>query len=267
MYIALDDWRRWAPDLATWLEERFDTEVLEQFDSNVEHDWLDWLDLRQAQIDGNHLDSVALFEQVVRGRYAGVKVIHATRLVSLDSVREHGLRAWSEQELTEQALERFSGAADGRRLGIAIEHCNPRHRGGRVYSFASLQHALGTPHEDRSGKVPSFALHGGEFLAAVAMRSGIEEQLPGHGYLLACNLPWAWLDRDQITTLTKDILLSAITTRFFNPGDYRMVGSHECISTTRDIPPRHIELVANIEDLRDRDDLTAEDIPWLLFQL
>jgi len=267
MYIALDDWRRWGPDLATWLEERFDAEVLRQFDSNVKTDWLDWLDLRQAQIDGHHQDSVALFEQVVRGRYAGVRVIHATRLVSLDTVGEHGLRAWSEQELTEQALERFSGAADSRRLERSIEHCNPRHRGGRVYSFATLQHALSTRHGDRSGKVPSFALHGGEFLAAVAMKTGIEERLPGRGYLMACNLPWAWLEHDQITTLAKDILLSAITSRFFNPDDYTMVGSHESISTTRDIPPRHIELVADVEALRDRDDLTADDISWLPFQI
>ncbi len=270
MYFVVDDWRQWGPELATWLDERFDAEVLRRFNSAVESNWLDWLDQQQAEVDGHYQDSVGLFEQVIRDRYAGVRVIHATRLTSLDTVGEHGLRAWSEQDLIEQAVDKFGGSVEAKTLGFAIERCDPRHRGGRVYSFASLQHALGLPGENLPGKLPSFAVSGGEFLAAVAVETGRRETEElvslSRGYFLACNLPWVWLESDQVTYLAKDILLTVVTSRFFDTDEYSMAGSLECIDTMRDIPPQNIELYADVEELRDREDLTSADIRWRPFE-
>lgn len=267
MFIAIDDWCRWGPELTAWLEERFDADVLRRFNPNVEPNWLDWLDHQQAKMDGEYGNSVALFEEVIRNRYAGVKVIHATRLTNLDTVRECGLTAWSEQELIDQARDRYSGIAEGSHLERAIQQCNPGHRGGRVYSFASLLHALGMTHGYQLGRIPSFARQGGEFLAHVASTCRIEESAPpGRGYFLACNLPWAWLEIDQMTALAQDVLLTVITSRFFNPDDYNMLGSQGCIATRCDIPPRCIELIADVEALMNREDLTVGDIQWLPFQ-
>lgn len=270
MYFVMDDWRQWGPDLGTWLDERFDAEVLRQFNATVEPNWLDWLDQRQAEVDGCFQDSVGLFEQVIRGRYAGITVIHATRLTSLDAVREHGLRAWSERELIEQAVDKFRDSVEAKTLRLAIERCDPLHRSGRVYSFASLHHALGLPGEYLAGRIPSFAASGGEFLAAVAVEAGkqVVQELapPGRGYFLACNLPWAWLESEQVIVLAKDILQMVLTIRFFDTDDYSMVGNRECIDTMRDIPPENIELFADVEELRDREDLTSTDIRWLPFE-
>jgi hypothetical protein len=41
-----------------------------------------------------------------------------------------------------------------------------------------------------------------------------------------------------------------------------MLGSVECISTTRDIPPKQIQLVADVEHLVGRKDIARSEIRW-----
>lgn len=269
MYICRDDWRVWGPELAFWLDTRFNRDVLDRFDLSVDPDCLTWLDQQQANIDGRDQDSVELFGQMLRYHYRGVKVFHATRLTNLDAVRRHGLRAWSAQDLKRQAHAMYGKTTEEEKLRRAIELNMPEHRGGRVYSFASLNHALGT-HQNMPGKLPSFALNGGEFLACIGKQNGVkgngEQQDSGRGYFLACNLPWDCLESRDFHWLSKGILLDVITCRFFDTNEYSMFGDRECISTMCDIPPDNIELVSDVEELRQRNNLDPSDITWQSFQ-
>lgn len=77
--LWMDDWRCWATELSPWLDEHSDADVLRELHSEVEPDWLGWLDRWQADVDGNIQSSASLFEHELRLRYAGVGVVHATR--------------------------------------------------------------------------------------------------------------------------------------------------------------------------------------------
>lgn len=269
MYIDRGEWAQWGPQLENWLDKRFSRDVLSRFNSLVEPNWLAWLDAQQSDLDGNRQDSVELFGQELRKRYLGVTVFHATRLVDLDGVRQIGLRAWSADDLRKQAHSIFAKATEADKLRDAIEQSNPEHRGGRVYSFASLNHALGRQDESMPGKLPSFAVLGGEFLTSVGLRDGVSvsRELQEHrrGYILACNLPWERLDTNNFSFLAKDILQTVIILRFFDTTAFNMLGDRECISTMFDIPREDIKFFADVEDLKERNDLAISDITWQPF--
>ena len=74
MYICRDDWHQWPPELATWLDKRFASDVQDRFNSAVEPDWLTWLDEQQAAVDGSYVDSTELFENVLQTNYLGIRV-------------------------------------------------------------------------------------------------------------------------------------------------------------------------------------------------
>lgn len=107
MYIKLDDWPIYTAEFRTWVERRFSPEVLAAFTKDAEPDWLTWLDHEQAAVDGRFQDSVTLFEEAIRATYLGIRVIHASRLPSIDPVVQHGLRAWSAADLRVQAHDLF----------------------------------------------------------------------------------------------------------------------------------------------------------------
>lgn len=268
MFIKRDDWPAWSAEMAAWLDQRFNGRVLAQFNLYVDGDRLTWLDEQQALVDGCYQDSAELFEHLLSERYSGIQIFHATRLVDLDAVRQQGVRAWSKSDLINFAYKRFEGIVEAENLKRVIESCNPKHRGGRVYSFASLHHVLGIYDESELGRLPSFCVSGGEFIAAVGKCAGVHEEVakrPDRGYILACNLPWSRLSPDDLRWIARDVLLTVIVDRFFGPTGYNMFGSSECVSTNYDILPEYIECVADVENLIGRSDLTVRDIAWSPF--
>ena len=264
MYVALDDWMTWAPEFRPWLEQRFSPEVLAAFTANAEPTWLTWLDRQQAAADGRHQNSIALFEEVMRGSYLGVRVIHASRLVCIDSVIQSGLRAWSATDLRRQANDSLGDISPPTRLRQVVEVCNPDHRGGYVYSFPSLHHALLEPDEERGGRLPDFCSHGGEFLASVRRGLGLEaisHEEETRAFFFACNLPWSLLAAEDVTWLAETMLLTVLTSSYLQ-GNFSMHGDRQCMTTTHDILPSNIALFADVEHLAGRDDLYPDDIPW-----
>jgi hypothetical protein len=249
-----------------WVEQRFNSQVLEMFTAEVEPDWLTWLDARQAVIDGHQQDSVALFEKEVLSVFRGIRVFHATRLSSIEPILRQGLRAWSADDLRQQAVERFSDRVPLDRITQAMQACNPEHRSGRVYSFASAHHALGQPANGYGGKLQCFCLHGGEFLACVSAHLQLDEAHPENArpYLFACNLPWQHLDANDANWIAKTILLSVLTNGYLE-GEWAFPGQRECISTEHNIPPEDIQSFASLEMLIGREDLQPTDISWQAF--
>jgi len=265
MFVSLDDWPNWSLELGDWLDRRFDPSVISALSASSEPDWLTWLDTQQAMLDGQHQDSVELFERVVHERYLGVRVIHATRLSNIGSVARDGLRAWSQEGLRTHALAMFGGVTEPANLERAIARCAPQHRAGLVYSFSSLHYALGQP-EFRPGRLPAFAVSGGEFISCVGLGLGNVACLPRaemeRGYLLACNLAWNRLDERDVLWLSKAMLLTVITSRRFDTAEYNMFGDRECIATAYDIAPRDIVQIADVEALVGREGITCGDVIW-----
>lgn len=267
-FISLDDWGSYGTELGAWLQRVFSPEVLKGFNDTVRPDWLRWLDEEQSAVDGVRHATKEIFERHLRARYRGVRVFHATRLPDLDGIREHGLRAWSADELRSRAIAAFPEWAGRDALVDAIREANAAHRGGRIYSFASLNHAL-RANIGTGGRIPAFAAFGGEFLGAVGnrIRSGRNGEIPqpGRGYFLACDLPWDLLESGTRAYLVEHILHSVIVVTLLDSDRYNMFGSWECISTCHDIPAAHITLYADVEGLVGREDLSPTDIQWHLF--
>lgn len=265
MYLKIDDWRRWCEALAPWLDQRLHPVVLQRFHEAVQPDWLTWLDAEQAAQTGTNESSQALFAPYLHAAYRGVRVFHATRLPDLNAVREQGLRAWSADELRMAARDALGTEVAADQLERSIALNDPNHRGGRVYSFASLSHALGTLGGHRPGRLPSFARLGGEFLGSVAEQAGLGEphtRRPGRAFFLACDVPWESMSDGLIGGIARDVLTSLLTWRFLDVSGYSMVGTYECISTHCDIPRESIHAVADVEQLVDRTDVSPEEIRW-----
>ncbi|MEZ5456630.1 MAG: hypothetical protein R3F04_11060 [Lysobacteraceae bacterium] len=265
MYLEIDDFKKWGERLAPWLTQRFHPEVLARFGETVQPDWISWLDAEQATRTGTYESSKKPFELHMQYSYEGIRVIHATRLDNLDTVRSSGLRGWSPSELRSAAYDRFRGEVESAMLERSIEGCLPDHRGGRVYSFASLSHALGLNYGNCVGSIPDFAIHGGEFLRCVALQAGLGVQnarRSGRAFLLACDVPWEFMPDGLVQGIAQDIFFNLLTWRFFDASRYSMLGSVECISTTRDIPPKQIQLVADVEHLVGRKDIARSEIRW-----
>jgi len=139
----------------------------------------------------------------------------------------------------------------------------PEFRGGRVYSFASLHHALQLE-DDAGGRLPSFCTQGGEFL--VAVRAGLlgepaEEADEARAYLFACDLPWESLEHDDVDYVVRTVLLDVLTS-MLPDRNYSMHGDRECLTTRQDVVPAWITKVADVEDLKFRRDLVPADIHW-----
>jgi hypothetical protein len=270
IYLDLDDWTIWGSQFRSWLEDRYSVDVLSRFNASAEPTWISWLDEQQFNHDGIHRNSIDLFASELRKRYAGIKVFHATRLPDMVSVKEQGLRAWSEAELVALAHAAFDGVVQANDLEREIEASKPSHRGGLVYSFASLHHALGIHDANDGGKLPWFALHGGEFLQSVALHVGVvnykEQQKALHAYILACNLTWEQLDEDVFNCLVEHVLSTVIICRLLDTANYRMSGSLECVATRYTIPPKNIEFFADVEHMKCRDDISPSEIPWTKFE-
>lgn len=262
MHIDRDDWRTWCPTLAPWLEAQLSEVALEGFHAGVEPTWLEWLDERTAPHAERPL--IGNFEIFLKQKFDGIRVVHATRLADLRDLRQFGLRAWSPDELRHAAQNAYGDQTDTRSLRCAIEQNAPEHRGGRVYTFPSLSHALSTYGGSRTGRLPSFALSGGEFLGSVgAMLALADHPLRNQrAYFIACNLPWTSIPENTLELLISDLLSTLLIWRFLAPDDYRMEGSVECINTEQDIPPKQIVAISNVEPLRMRNDLAPSDIAW-----
>ncbi|MCC7228562.1 MAG: hypothetical protein IT507_17935 [Burkholderiaceae bacterium] len=266
MYLEIDDYKGWCDRLAPWLNQRFHPAVLERFYETVHPDWLTWLDAQQAAHTGTNESSNALFAPYLHGAYEGVRVIHATRLPNLEIVRDHGLRAWSPDELRKMARQAFGGEAERVALEESIEKCLPDHRGGAVYSFASLSHALGGP--DSPSSIPEFASEGGEFLRCVGLDAGLGRtrvRSSGQAYLFACDIPWQFMSEELVGGIAEDILRGLLVWRFFDVNSYSMLGSYVCISTSRNIPPERIQFVADVEHLVARTNVRTSEIRWERF--
>lgn len=137
-----DDWERWCAAFDPWLDARFDRDVLKRFTADAQPTWLEWLDNEQLVLTGRAC-SVSLFRSALKQRFPSIRLYHATRLSRLADLHEHGLRAWSPQELRNLARQTFAGSeAESARLERAIAQANPEHTGGRVYTFRLLQDAL-----------------------------------------------------------------------------------------------------------------------------
>lgn len=265
MYLVLDDWAVWAPRFLPWLEERFSPQVLDAFNDGAEPSWLEWLDNQQADLDGRREDSVGLFEKEMLANFDGVRVFHATRLANVADLKRDGLRAWTAAELRQQA-EGLRGNIESPHFERCVEECNPDHRGGWVYSFASMHHALQL-NDGKDGRLPSFCLEGGEFLASVRREFGghaPEAPVEARAYLFGCDLPWHMLAANDLAYLSRTMLLDVLTSGLLE-GNFSMHGDRACLPTAFDIDPQFITEFADIEHLRERQDLSPADIPWRPF--
>ncbi len=265
MYLDRDDWRSWCPELVPWLEAQLSREALDDFHEGVEPTWLEWLDTRTARVSEGTL--VERFKVLLKQRFHGVRVVHATRLRNLHGIRESGLRAWSAAELRGAAQTKYGDQTDAESLRRAIEQSLPEHRGGKVYTFSSLSHALSTYGGAMPGRLPPFTLSGGEFIDAVGAKVGLADhaQRDHRAYFIACNLPWSSIPADTLAWLIGDLLCTVVICRFLDTDDYRMEGSLDCIHTERDISPEQINAVADVESLRQHQGLVPADIVWQPF--
>lgn len=265
MYLDRDDWRAWCPEFARWLEAQLPQEALDGFHDGVKPTWLEWLSARAVPDSEGIL--VRRFETLLKRRFRGVRVVHATRLKDLREIRESGLRAWSAEELRVSAQAEYGSQANVESLRRAIEQNLPEHRGGKVYTFPTLSHALGNYGGAMPGRLPSFARDGGEFLHSVGIMAGLvdHERRVHHAYFIACTLPWTSIPEETLAWLVGDVLHTVIIWRFLSVENYRMEGSFDCIHTERDIPPEQIDAVADVEALREREDLKPADIVWQPF--
>ncbi len=265
MFLKRDEWAEWDWG-STWLDAHFAPSVLQRFDPDSGDDWFDWLDQEQSKVDGKRRSSVRAFEQFLFSQFSGVVVYHATRLPDLQRIREEGIRAWTADELRGMAQAEFGQRASPTALSNAIESCLPEHRGGRVYSFASLTHALGTCSLQERGKLPSFASKGGEFLRCVGMEAGVmsveNQTLSGRAFLLECCLPWDYLESDYKECLLQELLETVISARFCDTEVLAMTGSHVCVASMRDISPTDIMRVADLESCQN---ISVKDITWHVF--
>ena len=120
-----------------------------------------------------------------------------------------------------------------------------------------------------AGRIPTFAALGGEYVGAVGNHARPndkgESPQPGHGYFLACDLPWDLVEPAAVAYLVELLLSNAIVVSFLDTDRYNMFGSWECISTCCDIPADHIALYADVEHLLGRKDLSPEEIRWGAF--
>ena len=260
-YWAYDDWQNWAAELDPLLDTIYDRSVLQRFNEAVLPNWLQWLDDQQFAINGS-APGTEQIQAHLADRFLGLRVYHATRLKSLSDLRELGLRAWTPLELSQLAQRTFENHTQDQALLAKCIHCaNPTHRGGRVYTFRTLSDAL-------PGKCVCFAKSGSEWLEAVASCVGITGYVKTirettQPYLVACNIPWQLLGPDNVHWLAKEALLTIITSRYFAIENYTMpCRSGVSISIDHSIPPEHITGVAELSELIDRDDLTADLLTW-----
>lgn len=265
MYLDLDDWRVWCPEFAPWLKAQLSPEALDEFHEGVEPAWLEWLDARSVPFAEGTL--VERFETLLKQRFQGVRVVHATRLMDLSGIREAGLRAWSANELRLAAQNEYGDQTDAESLRRAIEQSMPEDRGGKVYTFPSLSHALDAFSGSIPGRLPSFARYGGEFLGAVGAMAGLADYTlrDRRAYFIACNLPWMSIPGNTLARLIDDVLCAVVIWQLLDVNNYRMEGSSDCIHTELDIPPEQIDAIADVESLREREDLTPADIVWQPF--
>jgi len=266
VFLELDWWSTWPEEFEGWLDRRFDARVLNTLRENASPKWLQWLDTAQAELDGQQCSSVELFVPVLRERYQGLKVYHATRLKDLASVRLHGLRAWSAEELRRLAKEAFFASANPSTLELALDQADPNHRAGRVYSYASLGHALGTLDGSATGRIPCFSQDGSEYINHVGLRLGAQDGAAGdrrgRGYLLACLVDWECLGPIRVREFAELVLGALIVDRFFDACRYNLLGHVKCVSVLGGIPPAAISHYAETDSLIGRSDLAPTDLAW-----
>lgn len=267
-FFERDNWPDWSKEFWPWVQRRFDPSVLARFHEGVEPTWIEWLDQEQAVLDNAFLDSATAFRSVLTDEYDGVRVYHATRQRSLDSISRSGLRAWSGVELSNSAHATFNARANRDALEAAIGRSQPDHRGGWVYTFSALSIALNIHDGLPGSRVPCFAKRGGEFLDSVSVELGIPhvDELRAYtkGYLLACDVPWDLVPKDKLDWLARESLATVLTSHFCDTSMYNMVGGLECISFDVDLPPQSIVRFAEIDGLVDNE-FGIQDLIWRAF--
>lgn len=263
-FLAIDDWPVWTAEHAPWLDSRFDASVLARFNGDAEPDWIEWLDQEQAKLDGRLQSSVELFQSFLKATYAGVRTFHATRLSSLTAIAEQGLRAWTPDELRQQARKAFADLAANEAIEEALNGNFPNHRGNRVYTFASLAHVFDLPSQE-DGEIPHFLRAGSEWLYHVAGHLGINRSHTGRAYIIACDLPWALLEPDAFAMVARNALLNIIIRRFFDPSSSNMHGD-SCIATQASIPSAQLTLVSDVEHLMAAPLNGMPALSWMTFQ-
>ncbi|GAA0707995.1 hypothetical protein [Dokdonella soli] len=264
-FLHYDDWKCWAANFDPWLDEHFHSSVLRHFNENVQPDWLRWLDSEQSKLTGDASSGAELFREALIRRYQGIRLYHATRLTDLNVLRDHGLSAWSSQQLRERAEQVFSHEEPERsRLQEAIRRALPDDRGGLVYTFRMLKDAF-------PGKCVCFSRNGSEWMEAVANELGLAGYVERvrkemRGYLIACDVPWQLLDSDKLRLLAKEALETVITRRFFDVEQYAIPScDSECVALSQSIPSENITAVADVEPLMGMEELTADSLEWISF--
>jgi hypothetical protein len=268
MFLDWDRYAEWAAETGVWLDDRFGPALLDRLRPSEPDDWMEWLDREHAAGGGATRSVVEDFSYWLRARYQGIRIVHATRLPGLTAVRESGLRAWTGGELRTRARAAFVNRSGEDQLNQAIEQCAPDHRGGRVYSFSSLDYAIDTSEGHLPGRLPQFATAGGEYFGCLRDRLGLhegEETRAGRAYLLGCNMLWDRLESHIVNTLIRDALGTALVLRCFPQDNYTRRSSLECVSVDHDILPDEIEWVSDVEHLVGRTDLAVTDIVWSAF--
>ena len=267
-FLDLGEWRTQCVDFVPWLEAQCRADVLERFREDKPDDWLSWFDQHASGLDGCMRIHDRFAAQLV-ARYPGIRVIHATRLDDPYVLRGSGLRAWSADELRATAQAEFASIVAPDVLASAIERCLPDHRGGRVYTFSSLLHALSMSRGSAQARLPSFTRIGGEFVAHVALEVGMSVERArsrGRAFLIACNIPWTGLDSKTRASLAEHLLCGVIIMRLLDPNEYSMDGGQDCISFSQDVPADCIDSFSDVEELLDRQELGPSDIKWTKFR-
>ena len=267
MFLDWDRYEEWGAEAGVWLDNRFGAAILDRLRPSQPEDWIEWLDREHAAHGGAAGSVVEDFSFWLHARYQGIRIVHATRLPGLNPVRESGLRAWTGEELRTRARAEFATQVAEHQLSQAIEQCAPDHRGGRVYSFSSLDFTLGMSEGHLPGHLPQFATAGGEYVGCLRDRLGLqgsEGARADHAYFLACNVLWDRLEPQIQMTLMRDALGTALVLRCF-PQDNYSRHTLECVSVHHDILPNEIEWFSDVEHLVGRTDLAVTDIVWSAF--
>jgi hypothetical protein len=245
------------------VERHVPTEVLGCFSADVEPSWIEWLESETERATGRVPNLVTEALVTLRDRFAGIRLFHATRLDSLQSIADHGLIARDAQALLHWAREIFANVDDAKALDAAIARARPEDRAGLVYTFSALSIALDIHDSYKpKGCIPEFAVQGGEWLRAVAINLGTALKTDlGKGYLFEISIPWHRCSGDTQRMIAQHALNASLITTRLDRTHFRMAGGFDCVAISGNIPSTAIVAFCETDQLRGQL-ITAADLHW-----
>lgn len=265
MYLNWDEYEAWGPRCEAWLlGYSSDAALVSAAKVGVVGEWIQAID-RQTSLERGLPTSVAEeFLAWCRTEFLGVVIVHATRLKEVSQILAEGLRAWSAPELADYARREVGHSYDEYRVLSAVRDARADHRGGKVYSFSCLSHALGLERGAQAGRIPEFALLGSEFIRAFRANLGLAEMtepLPGRAFLIECGVRWNLLAASRQVDVGMAALQAAFHSMFPSEDNISYPG-FEYVSVEADLSPDAILRYADVEHLIECVGIATSEIQW-----